>query len=65
MKGNPNYQMCQKGDTGTRCPTIGAAVAMGYVPPELAESGQELVLDVRGREVEARVVGLPFYKRTK
>jgi aminomethyltransferase len=51
--------------SGTRCPTLEKAVALGYLPPQLAEAGTEIVADVRGRAVEARVVELPFYSRKK
>jgi aminomethyltransferase len=35
-------------------------VAMGYVPPELAAVGTELIADVRGNDVVCTVVTLPF-----
>lgn len=48
--------------------TVGGPVAMGYVRRDLARPGQALTLDLRGREVAAQVVGLPFvphrYHRT-
>jgi aminomethyltransferase len=51
--------------SGTRCPTVDKAVALAYLPPALAEPGTELSVDVRGREVSAVVVELPFYSRKK
>lgn len=48
-------------------PTVEHPVAMGYVSPELAGIGTELVADVRGTKVAMTVVDLPFvphnYKR--
>ena len=41
-------------------PTVGAPVAMGYVPPELAVPGTALVAEVRGHEVRCTVTELPF-----
>ena len=41
-------------------PTVGGPVAMGYVTPEMANPGQELAAEVRGREVECTVSELPF-----
>jgi aminomethyltransferase len=41
-------------------PTLGAPVAMGYVPTELAVEGQTLTADVRGSDVEVTIVPLPF-----
>jgi aminomethyltransferase len=51
--------------SGTHAPTVGKAVAMAYVPPRCAAPGTDLHVDVRGRRVEARVVPLPFYSRTR
>ncbi len=41
-------------------PTLGAPVAMGYVPSGLSETGTKLELVVRGRALPARVAGMPF-----
>jgi hypothetical protein len=41
------------------------AIAMAYVPPELASVHSDVDVDVRGRISKARVVPLPFYKRKK
>ena len=49
--------------SGTHSPTLGRAIGMAYVPPDLAAVGTELTLDIRGRTDTARVVTLPFYKR--
>ncbi|ALA18167.1 MULTISPECIES: glycine cleavage system aminomethyltransferase GcvT [unclassified Chelatococcus] len=48
-------------------PTLGAPVAMGYVASDFAREGTALTLVVRGKEIPARVVPMPFvahrYKR--
>jgi aminomethyltransferase len=49
--------------SGTFSPTLQKAIAMAYVPPQYAESGTELAVDIRGSIEPARVVSLPFYKR--
>ncbi len=49
--------------SGTRSPTLGTNIALGYVPTRFARPGNELVIDVRGREAKAVVVKPPFYKR--
>ncbi|NNJ24032.1 Aminomethyltransferase [Planctomycetes bacterium LzC2] len=49
--------------SGTHSPTLGKAIGMAYVPPDLAAEGAELEIDVRGRTEPAVVVSLPFYKR--
>jgi aminomethyltransferase len=50
--------------SGTQTPFLKKAIGMAYVPTELAAPGTELTIDVRGRSSAARVVSLPFYKRT-
>lgn len=51
--------------SGTWSPTLEKAVGMAYVPPGLAEPGRELTIEVRGKEIAAAVVELPFYRRSK
>jgi aminomethyltransferase len=51
--------------SGTTAPTLGFAVGMAYVPTALAEAGQKLVIDCRGKPAAAVVVNGPFYKRSK
>jgi aminomethyltransferase len=49
--------------SGTMSPTLGKAIGLGYVAPKYAGIGNNLEIDVRGRQVAAEVVRLPFYKR--
>ncbi len=49
--------------SGTHCPYLGAAFAMGYIESGLAEEGTALTVEVRGRQIEVEVVPLPFYKK--
>lgn len=51
--------------SGTFCPHLNYAVAMGLVDISAAEIGTKVETDVRGRRIEAEVVALPFYKREK
>jgi aminomethyltransferase len=46
--------------SGGFSPSLGAPIAMGYVPPALAEPGAELGVVVRGRRQPAEVVPMPF-----
>jgi aminomethyltransferase len=48
--------------SGSYCPTVDKAVGLGYVPVALAEAGQRLFVDCRGRMIEAQVVKGPFYR---
>jgi len=51
--------------SGSFAPTLGKSLAMAYVQPGLAAVGTTLIVDIRGSEVAARVVPLPFYKRPR
>lgn len=43
-------------------PSVRKGIALGYIPPELAQEGLELQIGVRGRRVEARTMKPPFYR---
>ena len=47
--------------SGTLSPTLGIGIGMAYLPAGHAAPGDELVIDVRGREVPAVVAEKPFY----
>jgi glycine cleavage system T protein (aminomethyltransferase) len=49
--------------SGTHSPMLDQGIGMCYVPAVLAEPGQELTIDVRGRHRRARVVKKPIYRR--
>ena len=51
--------------SGTFCPYLDKAVAMALIKKEYANEGTVLTVNVRGREVETKVVPLPFYKRER
>ena len=51
--------------SGTHCPYLGYPVAMALVGEKYTEPGTKVSVEVRGRMVEAEVVPLPFYKRSK
>ncbi|WP_336024821.1 glycine cleavage system aminomethyltransferase GcvT [Halobellus salinisoli] len=46
--------------SGTMSPTLGEAIALGYVPTSLSEPGTELSVVVRDREKRAEIVSTPF-----
>lgn len=48
--------------SGTHCPFLGYAAAMALVDAESALPGDKVLVDIRGRKVEAEIVPLPFYK---
>ena len=49
--------------SGTHCPYIGYPAAMAIIDREYGTPGTQVQVDVRGRQVEAEVVKLPFYKK--
>ena len=51
--------------SGTQTPVLKKAIGMAYVPIDLAKPGSELSIDIRGRVSTARVVPMPFYKRSR
>ncbi len=50
--------------SGTQTPFLKKAIGMAYVPVELAAAGTDIGIDIRGRVSAARVVPMPFYKRS-
>ncbi|HYE19929.1 MAG TPA: glycine cleavage system aminomethyltransferase GcvT [Tepidisphaeraceae bacterium] len=51
--------------SGTQSPTLDKSIAMAYVDAAESPEGTQLSVDLRGTENPAKVVKLPFYKRTK
>ena len=51
--------------SGTQSPSLGEAVAMGYVATADAEPGTMVDVEIRGQRVPAEVVALPFYRRAR
>ena len=51
--------------SGTQTPFLKKAIGMAYVPIELSQTGNELIIDVRGRRLRAEVIPMPFYKRPR
>ena len=50
--------------SGTFSPTLEKSIAMGYVPTQLSTPQTPLFVDVRGQQIPAVVVTLPFYVRS-
>ena len=49
--------------SGTKSPTLGTAIGMGYVARPWHAVGTRLAVEIRGRAARAEVVPLPFYRR--
>ncbi len=50
--------------SGTMSLTLGAPIGTCYLPAAAAVEGTRFEVDIRGRTVPARVIKLPFYKRS-
>jgi aminomethyltransferase len=51
--------------SGTFSPTLGTGIAQAYLwPGDVAELGQEVEVDIRGRRGAATVVQPPFVERS-
>jgi aminomethyltransferase len=50
--------------SGTHAPFLKKAIGMAYLPSERTAPNTELDVDIRGRRTRARVVPMPFYKRS-
>ena len=51
--------------SGSYAPFLKKSIGMAYLPPDAAEVGRAIEIDVRGKAIAARLVPLPFYKRPK
>ncbi|MGH7789303.1 MAG: glycine cleavage T C-terminal barrel domain-containing protein, partial [Candidatus Binatia bacterium] len=48
--------------SGTKSPTLGKGIALGYVEPAVSPVGTGLAVEIRGRAAAVEVVRLPFYR---
>ena len=60
-----NDQRLGKVTSGSPAPFLKKNIGMAYVPAEFASAGQAIQIDVRGKFLNAVIVALPFYKRSK
>ena len=51
--------------SGSYAPFLKKNIALAYVPPEFANVGSTVKVEIRGQGVKAQVVPTPFYKRPK
>jgi aminomethyltransferase len=54
--------ICTSGSPG---PTVGKSIGLGYLPAAMSPVGTRLLVDCRGKNIEAVVATTPFYKRAK
>lgn len=48
--------------SGTMSPSLSKGIGLGYVPKELSKVDSEIFIQVRKKQLSAKVVKLPFYK---
>jgi len=48
--------------SGTQSPSLGKAIALGYVSKSLSKEGSEVFVNIRDKALKARVVKMPFLK---
>ena len=49
--------------SGTMSPSMKVGIGLGYVPTELSKLDSEIFIKVRDKELKAKVVKAPFYKK--
>lgn len=49
--------------SGSPAPFLNRNIGLAYVPPQMAEVGRPIQIEIRGRPIAAVQVKLPFYKR--
>jgi glycine cleavage system T protein (aminomethyltransferase) len=64
-----DYQLFKNGrkvgsvTSGTKSPSLGKAIALGYVCSEESRIDNQIDVEIRGRMIPAKIVSLPFYRR--
>jgi aminomethyltransferase len=58
-------KMAGRVTSGSPAPFLKKNIGLAYVPPEKAETGREIQIEIRRRFASARLVQLPFYRRRK
>jgi len=49
--------------SGTMSPSMNKAIGLGYVNAEFAAIDSEIYIEVRNKQIKAKVVKPPFYKK--
>ncbi len=67
----PHYSIKCRGDkvsevrSGTYSPYLKKSIGLAYLPVDQLEPGTEISVEIRGKDIPAKVVPTPFYKREK
>jgi aminomethyltransferase len=49
--------------SGTMSPMMNRGIGLGYVSPDFASPGTNILIGVRNKKLKAEVTGLPIYKK--
>ncbi|MGV3459708.1 MAG: glycine cleavage system aminomethyltransferase GcvT [Flavobacterium sp.] len=49
--------------SGTMAPSLNKGIGLGYVPTAFAAPGSDIFIRIRNKDIPAKVVKLPFYKK--
>lgn len=49
--------------SGTQAPSLNKAIGMGYVSMDYATADSEIYIRIRNKDIKAKVVKMPFYKK--
>lgn len=60
---NKDGEIIGKVTSGTMSPSTGKAIGLGYVPTSLSAVDSEIFIRIRNKDIAAKVVKLPFYKK--
>ena len=60
---NVQEQIIGKVTSGTISPVLGIGIGLGYVATENSAIGSEIFIDVRGKNLKAEIVKLPFISK--
>ena len=58
-----NEKLIGRVSSGTKSPTLGKSIALGYVTTGEAYFDNIIEVEIRGRKTRAKIVSLPFYRR--
>lgn len=58
--GNESGDVIGRVTSGTMSPSLNKAIGMGYVAKELSKVGTEIYIQIRNKNIKAKVVRLPF-----
>lgn len=59
---NANGEIIGKVTSGTMSPMMKVGIGMGYVKIEFSKAGSEIFINIRGKNLKAKVVRMPIYK---